>query len=111
MKLLYCKHCDSVIRLLSKKRICECWKVWWMYLDNVMAVYFGDAITFWIDNISFAKRLRKDVKENISYNIANNLDFDDGSFKAFVFWRSLWCSSWSCSESLDKISKREFNKL
>lgn len=43
MKLLFCKNCQDVIKLiLNEKRVCKCGKVGGKYIDSLNAVYFGD---------------------------------------------------------------------
>lgn len=100
MKLIYCKNCDSVVRLmLNKKRSCECKKTWWVYIDVLNAIYFWKyAHPFWIDNNSFWVRIREDPVENTLYNIKNSVDDPKWcdiwwEFKAFSLLRQInWCS-------------------
>ena len=42
MKLLLCRECQDVIRLIDIKRICKCGKVGGKYIDDVNAIYFGE---------------------------------------------------------------------
>lgn len=108
MKVLYCIECDSIVRLTTKKRVCECWKCWGVYTGELSAVYFGKPILLGIDNNSFRPRVFWDLKENIYYNTRHWLSFDSSDIKMFTFWRSN-CFSWKCADSMSKISKREFD--
>lgn len=115
MKLIYCKSCDSVVRLMMEKRLCECKKTWWVYIDKLNAVYFWkEAHPFWIDNHSFAIRIRENFEENIIYNIQNKITNSDPDscdtwweFKAFSLLRQL---NW-CSKTFKKVTKKYFNTL
>ena len=42
MKLLFCKDCQDIIRLIDTKRTCRCGKVSGKYIDNIHVVYSGD---------------------------------------------------------------------
>lgn len=42
MKLLLCKECQDIVRLINVKRICKCGKVGGKYTDAFNAVYFGE---------------------------------------------------------------------
>ena len=112
MKLIYCKSCDSVVRLIMKKpRYCECWKCWWIYTDNLNASYFwSEAHPFWIDNYSFGVRLRENIDENMKYNMIHllynwcDMQWD---FKAFSLLRNInWC--W---KTFKKVTKKYFLTL
>jgi hypothetical protein len=108
MKLLYCKNCDSVVRLTLKKRKCECWKTQWVHIDNLNAIYtWKYAHPFWIDNNSFWVRIREDYKENMMYNLMIWLDEEDGSFKAFSLMREIN----GCSKTFKKVTKKYFINL
>lgn len=113
MKLIYCKNCDSVVRLMKKPRYCECWKCWWWYTDTLNAVYFwSEAHPFWIDNYSFWIRLRENITENMVYNIKSNIDDVkwcdmNWHFKAFSLLRNInWC--W---KTFKKVTKKYFLTL
>lgn len=43
MKLLLCKKCQDIIRLVDIKRTCKCGRVGGKYTDSINAVYFGDS--------------------------------------------------------------------
>ncbi len=58
MKLLYCRRCDSVVRLVMKERSCECGKTSGRYLDSLHAIYTGPAVPFGIANSSFVEAMR-----------------------------------------------------
>jgi hypothetical protein len=34
VKLLYCPHCNDVVRLFPERRTCKCGKSWGQYLDD-----------------------------------------------------------------------------
>ncbi len=42
MKLLLCKDCQDILRLINIKRTCKCGKVGGKYTDTINAVYFGE---------------------------------------------------------------------
>lgn len=45
MKLLLCKKCQDVIRLIDIKRTCKCGSCGGRYIDDVNAIYFGIVAT------------------------------------------------------------------
>lgn len=57
MKLIYCPHCYDIVKLHRQVTTCECGKSFGAYLDDLHAVYFGDAIPLGIDNPSFVSAL------------------------------------------------------
>jgi len=111
MKLLYCVKCDSIIRLVSKHRECECWKCGGKYTDSLNAIYYWDAFPMWIDNNSFSIRINKKIQENIYYNTANKLEFDSSDIKCFAFWKWSWCAWWNCGKTMSKLTKKEYKKF
>jgi len=42
MKLILCKNCQDIVRLMPTKRVCSCGKSGGKYTDNLHAIYFGD---------------------------------------------------------------------
>ena len=42
MKLLLCKECQDVVRLIDIKRVCKCGKIGGKYIDSINAIYFGE---------------------------------------------------------------------
>jgi hypothetical protein len=75
MKLLFCKNCQDVIRLVQEeKRTCSCGKVSGRYINDLDAIYSGkEAIPIGFANSSFA------------HAIANQPEKDWGKeFTAFV---------------------------
>jgi len=113
MKLIYCKACDSVVRLIMDPRTCECWKTGWKYIDRLQAVYYWkEAHPFGIDNHTFWIRLREDPEENLMHNIYNNLGNNKKcdvwwEFKAFSLLRNIN----GCSDTFKKITKKRWNEL
>ena len=104
MKLLYCKKCDSVVRLVTQHGQCECGHCWGRYTDDLNAEYYGMwAVKLWFDNHSFALRIHKNANENILYNLRNNKWFDDSSFSAFV----IDCYG-GCAKTFQRKTKREY---
>jgi len=58
MKLLLCKSCQDIIKLVKTPRTCQCGKVGGHYIDDIQAVYFGDdAIPMGINNESLMEAL------------------------------------------------------
>ena len=69
MKLLYCKNCRDVVRLIKENRYCLCGKSSGMYLDNVNAVYSGNAVPLGINNSSFNEAVfYQKEKESITFD-------------------------------------------
>lgn len=64
MKLLLCKKCQDVIRLMDYSRSCECGESNGRYLNNIDAIYFGDnAVPIGIDNISLVCALNNQPQD------------------------------------------------
>lgn len=73
MKLIFCPHCYDVVTLTLQTRYCACKKSSGEYLDELNAVYSGDAVPLGIANLSFTKA------------VLEQPDLGDGKeFKAFV---------------------------
>lgn len=54
MKLLYCVHCQDIVRLFSEKRSCMCGKSWGHYLeDNSTTVQTFPSLSIGIANPDF----------------------------------------------------------
>jgi len=76
MKLIFCPKCFDVRKLLSKKVFCDCGKSSGMYIDNLSAEIFGDAIPIGIGNSSFYSAIQ------------NRSEYAPGvTFEAFVIQR------------------------
>lgn len=67
MKLIYCKLCQDVVRLIKDHdRKCSCGKSGGQYLDNLNAEYFGDnAVPIGFSNPDFRIALRNRPKEGL----------------------------------------------
>lgn len=57
MKLLFCPHCQDVLKLRFEQRTCECGKSWGHYVDEKQAVIGGAAIPLGIGNRSLVDAL------------------------------------------------------
>ncbi len=57
MKLLFCPHCQDVLKLLRKRRDCDCGASWGYYEDDLVAKIGGDAIPLGFGNRSFIDAL------------------------------------------------------
>ena len=56
VKLLYCMHCQDVVRLFPQKRSCRCGKSWGHYLDdNSTTVQTWPSLSLGIANPDFAQ--------------------------------------------------------
>lgn len=42
MKLILCKECQDVVRLMPEKRSCKCGKCSGKYVDSINAIYSGE---------------------------------------------------------------------
>lgn len=58
MKLIFCPRCGDIIALRAERRTCVCGASYGQYLDDVNAVYGGQAIPLGIANQSFAQAVR-----------------------------------------------------
>ena len=59
MKLLFCKHCEDIVKLSYATRYCQCGATGGHYkVDGLNAVYYGPAIPLGFANLSFRKALR-----------------------------------------------------
>ncbi len=55
MKLMYCAHCEDIVRLFPEKRSCRCGKSWGYYLDdNATTVQTWPGLSIGIANPDFA---------------------------------------------------------
>ena len=61
MKLLYCPHCQDIVRLKKMPKICDCGKVGGRYLeDGIVFEYYGqDAIPLFIANSSIVTAINR----------------------------------------------------
>ena len=54
MKLIFCPHCNDVVKLREAHRTCWCGKSGGMYLqDGLHAIIYGDAVPIGFQNKSF----------------------------------------------------------
>lgn len=59
MKLLFCKACQDVFRLIDTERVCRCGATRGRYVDELNAVYTGtDAVPIGFANSSFVRAVR-----------------------------------------------------
>ena len=59
MKLLFCKHCEDIVKLSYATRYCQCGATGGhCKVDGLNAVYYGPAIPLGFANSSFRKALR-----------------------------------------------------
>lgn len=73
MKLLHCKHCKDIVRLVTSWRQCICGESQGRYVDGVNAVFNGkDAVIICLGNNSFFKAIKAQK------------DYATNSFIAFV---------------------------
>lgn len=57
MKLLFCPHCQDVLKLKTERRECGCGKSWGLYEDRRQARIGGSAIPLGINNRSLLAAL------------------------------------------------------
>jgi len=63
MKLIYCCHCQDVVKLLHHERHCDCGRCGGHYINQLHAVYWGDtAVPLGFDNTSFGMTLEEQPK-------------------------------------------------
>lgn len=65
MKLFICLECQDVVRLVAKKRKCQCGKCWGKYQDDIFAVYSGPAIPIGFDNSSLAQAIANQPEDGL----------------------------------------------
>lgn len=58
MKLLYCNACGDLVVLNHRPRSCRCGHTSGRYLDDLNAVYTGDAVPIGFANPSFLQALK-----------------------------------------------------
>jgi len=70
MKLLLCKECQDIVRLIQEeKRVCKCGKVGGKYTDDLNAVYFGEmAIPIGFANSTLFKAVHNQPKDGMGEN-------------------------------------------
>lgn len=88
MKLIYCPHCHNIVKLCRRVTTCECRLSHGAYLDDLNAVYSGDAVPLGIANSSFIDALRNQPASG-----------DGMRFEAFVIPKK--CSTFKRSEYPD----------
>lgn len=75
MKLILCKQCNDVVRLMTNDiRFCKCKASAGVYIDNINAIFSGvHCIPLGIDNTTLSKAVHR--RETIYY---------DNTFQAFI---------------------------
>ena len=70
MKLLLCKECQDIVRLIrEEKRVCKCGKVGGKYTDDLNAVYFGEmAVPIGFANSTLVKAVHKQPENGMGEN-------------------------------------------
>lgn len=63
MKLLFCPHCQDVLKLQSQRRTCACGKSWGLYEDDLNARIGGSAIPLGIGGRSLVDALESRPEE------------------------------------------------
>jgi len=58
MKLIFCPYCQDIVKLHRRLTICGCGRSFGAYLDELKAVYAGDAIPLGINNKSMAGAIK-----------------------------------------------------
>ena len=58
MKLIYCPECRQIISLTMEPTGCHCKRSGGLYLNQIFAVYWGDAVPLGIANSSFHAALK-----------------------------------------------------
>lgn len=73
MKLIFCPHCQDIVKLRRQRTVCQCSKSWGRYISGLHAVYSGKAIPLGIANISLVLAINNQPKSG-----------DGECFEAFV---------------------------
>lgn len=69
MKLLLCKECQDIVRLIDTRRVCKCGKVGGKYTDGLNAIYFGDmAVPLGLSNGTLVNAVRKRPESGMGEN-------------------------------------------
>ncbi len=70
MKLLLCKDCQDVIRLIPEsKRSCKCGKIGGKYIDSLNAVYYGEtAVPIGFANSTLVRAVVNQPKNGMGEN-------------------------------------------
>lgn len=58
MKLIFCPKCEDIVKCQKSGRTCQCGASGGRYIDNLNAVYWGEAIPLGLANSSFVTALR-----------------------------------------------------
>lgn len=59
MKLILCKNCQDVVRLFEDHRSCKCGKCGGRYMNDLVAVYWGQhAVPLGFDNDSLVEAVK-----------------------------------------------------
>jgi hypothetical protein len=69
LKLIFCKACSDVIRVLFQRRTCICGASWAVLLDKdgLRAEIGGDAVALGISNDSFTRAVKSRPYEGRGY--------------------------------------------
>jgi hypothetical protein len=85
MKLLFCLDCFDIVKLIHTERTCSCGKSKGMYIDNINAIYSGNAKLLGFSNTSFTNAVKeqnkRDSNETFKHVYAN---LGGAEFTAFV---------------------------
>ena len=69
MKLLLCKNCQDIIRLIDTDRLCQCGAIGGKYTDSLNAVYFGDmAVPIGFANSTLTKAIQTQPEDGMGEN-------------------------------------------
>ncbi|ACU76625.1 hypothetical protein Caci_7801 [Catenulispora acidiphila DSM 44928] len=69
MKLLYCAHCQDIVKLFPEKRYCKCGKSWGHYLeDNSTTVQTFPSLSLGIANPDFHAAVAEWQKDTKSWS-------------------------------------------
>jgi hypothetical protein len=72
MKLLFCKSCNDIVKLIETKRTCKCGKVGGKYTDDLNAVYFGEmAVPIGFANSTLVKAINNQPQNGIGENFTS----------------------------------------
>lgn len=70
MKLLFCPHCQDVLKLQVEKRVCQCGKSWGHYTGELHATIGGSAVPLGFDNRSLSDAMEQRPAEGLGSTFA-----------------------------------------
>jgi len=74
MKLLYCGHCQDIVRLFPERRTCKCGGSWGHYLaDNSTTVQTSHTLSIGIANPDFNQAIQTFMQEPDHFSPALSL--------------------------------------